>query len=151
SSRVVRGRVTDSAGAFADFTTTITVNNVAPTPSVSGPASGTSGTALSFTGSATDPSTADAAGLSYSWNFGHGATASGQNVSHAYGVAGTFTVALTVTDKDGGQGTATKAVQVTAPVTAITATFSNGGAVSEGSTGTVSFANVSGGSGSGYT
>src|SRR5262249_54582698 len=42
---------------------------------------------------------------------------------------------------------------MTTPVTAIgtlTATFSNGGAVNEGSTGTVSFSNASGGSG-GYT
>src|SRR5206468_3515650 len=35
--RVVHGRVRDSRGEFADFTTTVPINNVAPMPSISGP------------------------------------------------------------------------------------------------------------------
>jgi len=37
-------------------------------------------------------------GLSYSWNFGDGHTSTEQNPHHAYQLAGTYTVMLTVTD-----------------------------------------------------
>jgi PKD repeat protein len=38
---------------------------------------------------------------SYRWTFGDGATASGVSVTHAYAVAGTYTMLLTVTDEAG--------------------------------------------------
>jgi hypothetical protein len=37
--------------------------------------------------------------FSYSWNFGDGATASGQSVSHVYGAAGNYNVTLTITPR----------------------------------------------------
>ena len=63
----------DSAGHSGSASVAATVVNVAPTATESGPTSGTTGTALSFTASATDPSTVDtAAGFTYNWNFGDG-------------------------------------------------------------------------------
>src|SRR5207244_1125481 len=77
--------VTDANGLSGKSSTTVTVANVAPTPAISGPYSGVAGTAISFAGSATDPSSVDtAAGLKYSWSFGDGATSTLQNPTHAY-------------------------------------------------------------------
>ena len=44
---------------------------------------------------ASDP---DNQSLTYSWNFGDGATGSGQTASHVYATGGTFTVTLSVSD-----------------------------------------------------
>src|SRR5262245_1277323 len=113
-SRVVHGRITDSVGASADYTTTISINNVAPQPSISAPSSLAMYSAGTFTASVTDSSTADAnAGFTYTWSFGDGTTASGQTVSHSYASVGAYTVTVTATDKDGGAGSATAAVAVT--------------------------------------
>lgn len=54
---------------------------------------------ISFSGvNSTDP---DGTIVSYEWDFGDGATASGETASHAYSAAGNFTAELTVTDNDG--------------------------------------------------
>lgn len=98
--------VTDAGGQSQADTAQLTIGNVAPSASVGGPYSGTAGQAVSFAASATDPSVADqSAGLSYSWDFGDGNSASGATVAHTYATAGTYTVQLTVTDKDGGATT----------------------------------------------
>jgi hypothetical protein len=113
STDVVRGRITDSSGNYKDFTTSITVNNVAPTPSINPPSSPVMGIAATFTASATDPSTADTkAGFTYAWNFGDSGTGSGASISHTYAAAGTYTVTLTATDKDGGSKSTTTSVTV---------------------------------------
>jgi subtilisin family serine protease len=60
-------------------------------------------------------STDDKGIVSYSWNFGDGspvATMSGPKVAHAYAVAGTFTVALTVTDGAGQKKVATSNLKI---------------------------------------
>jgi PKD repeat protein len=121
----VHGRVTDSAGNFADYTTSITVTNVPPTPSIGLPSSAVAGSAATFTASASDPSTADTnAGFSYSWDFGDGTAAvAGASASHTYAAPGTYTVTLTATDKDGGQGTSTASLTVSAAGQGATATF----------------------------
>ena len=94
-----------------------TVVNVAPTVTLSGPStSGVAGDSLSFTASATDPSTVDtAAGFTYNWSFGDGTTATGPTASHIYSAAGTYTVSVTATDKDGGvSNPATETVSIKA-------------------------------------
>ncbi len=54
--------------------------------------------------------------VSYAWNFGDGTPAgSGVTTAHVYGIAGTFTVTLTVTDNAGLTGTASANVVVLAP------------------------------------
>src|SRR5205807_9038132 len=88
----VRGRIKDKDGGFNDYTATVTVNNVAPTAQAGGPYSGNPGAAISFTGNASDPSPVDtAAGFTYAWNFGDGATSTLQSPSHPYASAGTYT------------------------------------------------------------
>jgi PKD repeat protein len=61
-------------------------------------------------------SSSDADGniVSYSWNFGDGATASGVTTNHSYSAPGSYTARLTVTDNLGASGSAMAAIQVNA-------------------------------------
>ncbi|QIS38504.1 PKD domain-containing protein [Clavibacter capsici] len=52
---------------------------------------------------------------SYAWEFGDGTTGTGPSIAHPYAKAGTYTVALTVTDDTGATGRTTASVTVTAP------------------------------------
>jgi Ca2+-binding RTX toxin-like protein len=97
----------------------VSVNNVAPTATLSGPASGTRGQAMSFTVNFTDPGT-DA--HTVRWEFGDGtmfesgATGGNATVSHAFATAGSFTVVVTVTDEDGASSSTQMSVAVTQPL-----------------------------------
>lgn len=69
--------------------------------SAGGPYAGDEGDVLSFTGAGDDP---EGGAVTFSWDFGDGASATGQTVTHAYAddsPAGGYTVTLTVTDEDG--------------------------------------------------
>jgi PKD repeat protein len=57
----------------------------------------------------------DGDALSYSWDFGDGATANGVTALHTYEAGGTYTVTLTVDDGNGGTATQAQDVTVTAP------------------------------------
>jgi PKD repeat protein len=147
---VVHGRITDSVGAFTDYTTTITINDVAPTPTINAPSSIEAGVAAAFTGSATSPSTADTrGGFTYKWNFGDGtSTVTGANASHTFAKSGTYTVTLTATDVHATAGSTSVSVTV---ASGPTATFSGPSSVNAGTTNAqVAFSNQAGGSGS-YT
>jgi hypothetical protein len=65
--------------------------------------------------------------LSVKWNFGDGALADGNAVSHAFGAAGSFTVTVAATDGASNTTTATRSVLVTqaAPPPRIDATVQN--------------------------
>jgi PKD repeat protein len=69
------------------------------------PSSGTAGSAVSFSGGATDPY----AGLGFTWSFGDGATGTGFSPSHTYSAPGTYTV--TMTPKDALTGSTAAPVQ----------------------------------------
>ncbi|HYE06134.1 MAG TPA: PKD domain-containing protein [Planctomycetota bacterium] len=57
-------------------------------------------------------SDADGAIVAWRWDFGDGALGHGIDAQHAYGTAGTYTVALTVLDDLGASATATRSVTV---------------------------------------
>jgi len=127
STHTVTGAIIDKDNGYTTYTTTVQVNNVAPTPAISGaPASSPEGTAIPLTAGATDPSNADtSAGFAYSWSVtkNGGAFGSGTGASYSFTPDdnGTYVVTLTATDKDGGTGTTSSTISVTnvAPTPAI--------------------------------
>src|SRR5262249_11519901 len=105
----ISAAASDEDGTYtAGNSLNVTVNNVAPSASLSGPATGARGQVRTFALGATDPSAADQAGsFSFSVNWGDGGSQvstgpANQQLGHIYTAAGTFTVQITVTDKDGG-------------------------------------------------
>lgn len=117
-SYVVGVRVSDGDGGTTTGSTTVIVNNVAPTVSASFSPSSVSCGANNATlnVSFTDPGTADTHTAVINW--GDGNT---QNVnpatspfsrSHTYAAAGMYTATVDVTDDDGGVGTTTAMVAV---------------------------------------
>lgn len=73
-----------------------------------------------FDGSASSDS--DGTIVSYQWDFGDGASASGATASHTYTENGAYSATLTVVDDQGGVGTSTRTISVgTAPSAAVSA------------------------------
>jgi len=88
-----------------------------PVANLSGPATGSEGDALAFSGaSSTDPDVGDV--LTYRWAFSDGTTASGATVSRTFADNGSYTARLTVIDRFGWESTASQMVNVSnaAPV-----------------------------------
>jgi PKD repeat protein len=96
---------------------TITIVTVPPTiTQLAAPLSLTQGLAATFSAAATDPAPAHmAGGLTYTWKFGNGDTATGSSVSYTYKWTGTFTITLIVTDANGGNTTSTGTITVGKP------------------------------------
>lgn len=92
-------------GTFTDAFTIGTTTNASPTASISSSCSSTT-CQLSGAGSV-DP---DGTITAYRWSFGDGATATGVTPMHTFPASGTYDVTLTVTDNDGGTGSATSSV-----------------------------------------
>ena len=105
--------VTNNFGLSSQVSHSVTVADESPTASFSPPGGGVAGTAVSFTGSGSDP---DGTISSYSWKFGDGGTSPSQNPSHTFS-AGTYTVTLTVTDSSGQMATDSHAVTISPPAT----------------------------------
>jgi PKD repeat protein len=106
-------RVTDDAGATATASKTVTVTSPTPVASFTvTPSSPTTSDNVVFNASA---STGPSPIVTYSWNFGSGATpatASGQVVNTRYTSLGAKAVTLTVTDSQGRTGSVTQTVTV---------------------------------------
>src|SRR5262249_12873095 len=101
---------------------TVTVNNLAPTASLSGPSTGARGQLRTFTLGAADPSAIDQSGsftFNINWGDGNSQASTGQasqQVSHIYTAAATYNLQVTATDKDGGVSTT---VQQTITINAV--------------------------------
>src|SRR2546425_481020 len=136
SSPTASARILDKDGGFTDYTTTVTVNNAAPTATFKGPSVNEgSPIALSLT-AAFDPSTADTtAGFQYAFDCGdgsgYGAFGSLNTASCATTDSGSRTVRGKLQDKNGGSTEYTATVTVTN--VAPTATFNAPASVNEGS------------------
>ena len=101
----------------SDVLPTARIDSVAPTQTT--PQIIVANETITFTGSFTDPGTADP--HTASWDFGDKTPAmSGWKVTHQYATAGTYTVTLTVAQgEDPGVGTATYVVTVDTPAAAL--------------------------------
>jgi hypothetical protein len=108
------GTLTATKGAQTDTATfAVTVDNEAPSVDAGADTSASVGAAVSFAGSATDPSSVDQGSLTYTWQFADGTSnATGADVTHTFTQSGVYDVTLTVCDKDGGCGTGTRRVTV---------------------------------------
>ena len=104
--------VTDTSGAANTLSTTATISAL-PVANPGGPYSGNVGQTITFDGSKSTAPTGQT--LTYAWNFGDNATGTGVSPTHAYATAGTFTVALTVTDTSG----AANSLSTTATISAL--------------------------------
>jgi hypothetical protein len=111
-SYTVSGKIMDKDGGSNKYTTTVTVNNVAPTlTSITGPVAPVpAGTGTSITLAFTDPagSLDNPYSVQVNWDDGGGFVAAGTltyaggSINHTYATAGVYYVCAKVTDKDGG-------------------------------------------------
>lgn len=110
----VAGQAKLASGTWAVGYTwaTLPPPNVAPTASFS---SGCAGLTCTFTNTSTDSGGTITSSV---WTFGDGATSNETNPSHTYATAGSYTVALTVTDDGGATALASSLVTVSAPAPA---------------------------------
>jgi uncharacterized delta-60 repeat protein len=107
--------VTDKDGGVGSDVVVVNVSNVAPTAAAGADQAVTAGTAVSLSGSFTDPGSADT--QTFNW---HVVADNGQVVpdgnAASFGFtptnAGTYTVTFTVTDDDGGGGTSSAVITV---------------------------------------
>ncbi|MBP7868115.1 MAG: PKD domain-containing protein [Acidobacteria bacterium] len=109
----VRVDARDKWGWTDTRTGTVTVSgNAYPViQSVTIPGHRTAGSTVAFSVTATDP---DGDTLTFTWSFGDGeAGATGPSGTHRYGLPGTYTVTVTVTDGYDGTAQATRSVMVT--------------------------------------
>jgi PKD repeat protein len=86
--------------------------NTAPMAELSGPTSGLVGTSLTF--SAEDSGDTEDDELTFTWSFGDGTASTGVEATHSFTAAGTYTVAVTVSD-EALEATASQSVSITAP------------------------------------
>jgi PKD repeat protein len=110
--------VTDDEGVTDSDSHAVSVSTPPPDqPPTASFTSSCNGLTCNFTDTSTDP---DGPIVSWSWNFGDGATSTAQNPSRTYASAGTYTVSLQVSDGSAVSQTS-GSVTVTAPVLQMTA------------------------------
>ena len=111
--------ITDIDGQRASVTKPIVVSAAPAVAFTFAPALPVSRRPVSFHGIANDPAGSIA---SYSWSYGDGSPPrSGLDTRHAYAAPGTYTVTLTIVDSAGVPASASRRVQVYAPLAAVLA------------------------------
>lgn len=114
----VRLTVTDDDGASSVSARDVTVTAATNQDPVATFTSSCTNLTCAFDASASsDP---DGTITGYAWDFGDGATGSGQTVSHTYTTIGTFAVTLTTTDDQGATASDGQSVVLTAPANNVT-------------------------------
>jgi Ca2+-binding RTX toxin-like protein len=133
-SYTVYGRVFDKDGGSTQYSTAVTVNDVAPVAAISAPtpASPAAQAPVSFTVSATDVASDVAIGFKYVINWGDATSttispsannSTVANVSHTFAGPGSYTVSVVATDKDNVSSVAaTRTVVVGLPASGATGT-----------------------------
>ncbi len=111
-------KVDDEGGRFDEDFADVVILNVAPSVDAGQDLFVQVGQEVEFLGSFSDPGATDTHTIE--WDFDDGGSASGSLApSHIFTAAGTFDVSLVVTDDDGGSGTDTLIVQVSAADTVV--------------------------------
>lgn len=135
-------RVTDNEGATGTDTATVTVANVAPTVTLSGPSSADEGDTKSYSYTVNDPGAdtfpthvANCGGATLS-NHTYDVTTGAGSFDCTFPDDGPYTVSVSVTDDDGGTGSGSVSVTV-ANVAPTIVSVTNDGPVDEGSSATV--------------
>jgi hypothetical protein len=132
--RRVRARIVDDDGGFTDYVTEFTINNVAPTLTLSGAASVDEAAAYTLNLSASDPGVDTIASWTINWGDGTQIVSGNpSSVMHTYGDGvNNYTISATATDEDGTHA-AGNTVSVTVNNVAPTLTLSGAASVDEGS------------------
>src|SRR5205807_9877911 len=109
STHIVRARIIDKDGGYSEYSTSVTVKNVAPTLTAAANNTASEGSPKSFDlGSFSDPGADSPWTVDVNWgdsssdSFTKTSTGSIGSHSHTYDDNGTYTVTVKVTDKDGG-------------------------------------------------
>jgi hypothetical protein len=103
---------TDMTGLSSTTTFIVSVANLAPFVSAGPDATTAWGRLVAFSGSATDPGSADQPTLAYSWDFGDGSGGGGASTFHVYSTPGNYVATLTVTDQYGASASSSRTIHV---------------------------------------
>ena len=132
----VKGRILDKDNGFSEYTTSVTVNNVEPTTTVSGAASVNEGSPYSLTlGAIVDPGTDTVSNIRINWgdgSFTNGAVVGANSHTYADG-PNTWNITVDITDEDGTFLDQANALSVTVNNVEPTLTISGAASVNEGS------------------
>lgn len=120
SSYAVTLTVTDNDDAVSAVTEAVEATVPPNAPPTAGFTASCAVLACSFTDASTD---GDGSVVGYQWDFGDGSEAATPSADHRYATAGTYTVALTVTDDGGATGALVRQLTVAGPAGEPTADF----------------------------
>ena len=140
ASYTIKARILDDDGGFTDYTTAITVNDVAPTLAISGAANVDEGAVYTLGLSSSDPGDDTITSWTIDWGDGiEVVTGNPASATHTYADgANSYTVSATATDEDGTYSS--NSISVTVDNVAPTLVISGAANVDEGAIFTLNLA-----------